>query len=116
MIYTQPLHNEFEATAEEIQFRDEMQMRTVWIETRVERGRPLFVGSCGIILIQNCIAHSFYDNFVRVYLHDLNDIAVRNVITISGVDTLDKINNLQCPFCCSNFSEPYLAILLVFSS
>ena len=32
----QPLHNEFEAAAKEIQFRDEMQMRTVWIETRVE--------------------------------------------------------------------------------
>ena len=62
----QPLHNEFEAAAEEIQFRDEMQMRAVWIETRVESGRPLFVGSCGIILIQNCIAPSFYDNYVRI--------------------------------------------------
>ena len=62
----QPLHNEFEAAAKEIQFRDEMQMRTVSIETRVESGRPLFVGSCGIILIQNCIAPSFYDNYVRI--------------------------------------------------
>ena len=66
MIYTQPLHNEFEAEAKEIQFRDEMQMRTVWIETGVESGRPLFVGSCGIIVIQNCIAPSFYDNYVHI--------------------------------------------------
>ena len=72
MIYTQPLHNEFEAAAKEIQFRDEMQMRTVWIETRVESGRPLFVGSCGIILIQNCIAPSFYERQLRTYIYTIS--------------------------------------------
>ena len=120
----QPLHNEFEAAAKEIQFRDEMQMRTVWIETRVEtrERKVLFVVSCGIaydnvIWIQNCIAPSFYDNFVRISARShLNVIAVRNVITISGVNTLDKINKLQRPFCCSNSLKPYLAIVLVFSS
>ena len=72
MIYTQPLHNEFEAEAKEIQFRDEMQMRTVWIETGVESGRPLFVGSFGIILIQNCIAPSFYERQLRTYIYTIS--------------------------------------------
>ena len=113
MIYTQPLHNEFEAEAKEIQFRDEMQMRTVWIETRVEGPFLLEVAAS---LWYKIVLLLPFTTITYVYLHDLNVIAVQNVITISGVNTLDKITNCNVPFCCCNFSKPYLAILLVFSS